>query len=70
MQNTVKNDDTINAILDNLDLALREPLNLSQQEIQDLIAFLKALTDPSIANLAKETPSEVPSGLPQKVTLR
>ena len=71
LQNTVKNDeDTINAILDNLDLALREPLNLNQQEIQDLIAFLKALTDPSIANLAKEIPSEVPSGLPLKITLR
>lgn len=67
LQNTVKNDEiTINAVLSNLDIAVREPLNLSTQEIKDLIAFLKTLTDPDIINLAKEIPLTVPSGLPVK----
>ena len=67
LQNTVINDDvTINALLDNLDVAVREPLDLSPKEIQELIAFLKALTDPNIVNLAKEIPAKVPSGLPLK----
>ncbi|MBL0062948.1 MAG: hypothetical protein IPP40_16035 [bacterium] len=32
-----------------LDPALRDPLNLTTQEMQDIIAFMKSLTDPGTA---------------------
>ncbi|WP_289031537.1 cytochrome c peroxidase [uncultured Paraglaciecola sp.] len=55
------------------DLTLREeladanelnPVQLSQSEIDDLIEFLNALTDPTVLNMHWVIPSEVPSGLP------
>ena len=40
------------------------PLELSERDIQDLVAFLEALTAPGAMNLEDEIPDVVPSGLP------
>ena len=55
---------TISAVLTNLDGRLLAPLDLSEVEIQELVAFLKALTDPSARDLTALIPARVPSGLP------
>jgi cytochrome c peroxidase len=55
---------TIGAVLATLDGRLRDPLDLSEAEIEDLVAFLKALTDPAARDLTAVVPSRVPSGLP------
>lgn len=39
--------ETIAAVLETLDGRLRQPLNLSDTEIAELVAFLKSLTDPA-----------------------
>lgn len=39
-------------------------VELSEAEIQDLIAFLGSLTDPAALNLSHTLPASVPSGLP------
>jgi cytochrome c peroxidase len=57
-------DATITAVLANLDFRLTQPLGLSEVEIRELVAFLKALTDPSARDLTSLIPSRVPSGLP------
>jgi len=49
--------------------ALRKPedierVELNDDEFNDLIAFLKALTSPSLDKLVQLTPAQVPSGLP------
>jgi cytochrome c peroxidase len=54
----------INAILTTLDFRLRGPLNLSEQDQRDLVAFLKSLTDPAARDLSALVPASVPSGLP------
>ena len=54
---------TINAVLATLDPRLRQSLNLSDAEKQELVAFLKSLTDPAARNLASLKPARVPSGL-------
>ena len=41
-----------------------EPQELSDAEVDDLLAFLRALTDPSSQDLAQLVPAHVPSGLP------
>jgi cytochrome c peroxidase len=56
-------DASIAAMLTNLDFRLRTPLNLTDAEIGELVAFLKALTDPAAADLRSIIPSRVPSGL-------
>jgi cytochrome c peroxidase len=55
---------TISAVLTNLDGRLTQPLGLSEVEISELVAFLKALTDPSARDLTSLIPVTVPSGLP------
>ena len=55
---------TIDAILATLDPRLRQPLNLTDDELSDLVAFLESLTDPSARDLGALVPSSVPSGLP------
>jgi cytochrome c peroxidase len=55
---------TIGAVLATLDQRLREPIRLSAEEQEDLVAFLKALTDPAARDLSELMPSRVPSGLP------
>jgi cytochrome c peroxidase len=57
-------DATITAVLTNLDGRLTQPLNLSDVEIGELVAFLKSLTDPAARDLTSLIPARVPSGLP------
>jgi cytochrome c peroxidase len=40
------------------------PRHLSDQELQALIAFLHALTDPAMLDMRDTMPARVPSGLP------
>jgi cytochrome c peroxidase len=55
---------TVAQIMETLDFRIRTPLNLSQAEIADLVAFLEALTDPAARDLSALRPAAVPSGLP------
>ena len=55
---------TLDSILMTLDFRVRTPLNLTDSEIGDLVAFLKALTDPAARDLNALVPARVPSGLP------
>ena len=55
---------TVTAVLATLDGRLQQPLELTAPEISELVAFLKALTDPAARNLAALVPDRVPSGLP------
>ena len=55
---------TLNVLLNSLDGRLRQPLELTETEQAQLVAFLKSLTDPAARNLAAIAPSSVPSGLP------
>ena len=55
---------TINAVLSTLDQRLREPMALTAEEQAELVAFLKALTDPAARDLSGLMPARVPSGLP------
>ena len=57
-------DATINAVLATLDHQVRTPLDLTDEEVQDLVAFLKSLTDPAARDLRLLMPARVPSGLP------
>jgi len=57
-------DATIAAVLTDLDGRLTQPLNLSDVEITELVAFLKSLTDPAARDLTSLIPVRVPSGLP------
>ena len=47
-----------------LDSRLRQPLGLTEEELKQLVAFLKSLTDPAARNLGSVIPTSVPSGLP------
>jgi len=65
LRDTYHGDDaTINAVLATLDFRLRTPLGLTDAEQRDLVAFLKALTDPAARDLTSLIPATVPSGLP------
>lgn len=55
---------TITAVLATLDGRLRRPLDLTEAEITDIVAFLESLTDPSARDLSALVPARVPSGLP------
>ena len=55
---------TIDSLLARLDFRLRQPLNLTDAQVSDLVAFLKSLTDPAARDLSGITPASVPSGLP------
>ena len=55
---------TIDDILKTLEFTLRTPLQLTEAERGQLVAFLKALTDPSARDLSGIVPAAVPSGLP------
>jgi cytochrome c peroxidase len=57
-------DATISAVLATLDHQLRTPLDLTDAEMSDLVAFLKSLTDPAARDLQALVPPSVPSGLP------
>ena len=55
---------TIQAVLATLDFRLRSRIELTDTEKQEIVAFLKALTDPSARDLHAVAPARVPSGLP------
>jgi cytochrome c peroxidase len=55
---------TVNAIRGTLDPRLRFPIRLTTTEQQQIVAFLKSLTDPAARNLGAVVPARVPSGLP------
>lgn len=55
---------TIQAILETLDFRLRDPLQLTEAQQRELVAFLKSLTDPAARDLTGIAPASVPSGLP------
>jgi cytochrome c peroxidase len=55
---------TIDAVLATLDFRLLPPLGLSETEKQDIVAFLRSLTDPAARDLSRLVPASVPSGLP------
>ena len=55
---------TIAAVLNSLDSRVRSPLNLTEAQMADLVAFLKSLTDPAARDLSGIAPASVPSGLP------
>jgi cytochrome c peroxidase len=66
LRGTVRRDaTTINDILKNLDFRLRpEPrARLTVTEQQEIVAFLKSLTDPAARSLTHAIPATVPSGL-------
>ncbi|MEX2284899.1 MAG: cytochrome c peroxidase [Gemmatimonadota bacterium] len=55
---------TVNNILNTLDFRLRQPLDFTDDEKRELVAFLKALTDPAARDLSPLILARVPSGLP------
>src|SRR5688572_1610865 len=55
---------TIDAVSGTVDFRLRQPLNLTDAEKAELVAFLKSLTDPAARELSGIVPARVPSGLP------
>lgn len=55
---------TITDVLSTLEWQFRGPLNLSDGERSDLVAFLRSLTDPAARDLSGLIPASVPSGLP------
>ncbi len=58
----VQNDPTrVAAIAASNELA---PVRLKKKHVADLIQFLHALTDPAAVDLRRDTPKQVPSGLP------
>jgi cytochrome c peroxidase len=65
MQSTFQGDEqTLTVILANLDPLVATPRQLSDDEVNQLLTFLEALTDPAATDLSDDIPSSVPSGLP------
>lgn len=64
-RSTVHDGPTVwNQLLATRDPNVADTLRLSNADVNDLIAFLGSLTDPSVANLANVIPGTVPSQLP------
>ena len=55
---------TLSALIASLDFRVRRPLDFSDQQVGDLLAFLRSLTDPGARDLSSLAPQSVPSGLP------
>jgi cytochrome c peroxidase len=65
MWNTLRNDTgTQRAMLENLAPQLGAPRLLSDEEVNQLLAFLESLTDPAALDRSTDVPRSVPSGLP------
>jgi cytochrome c peroxidase len=65
LQDTCQNQpEVLAAILSTKDSLATEQAQLSDQDVQDLLAFLDALTSPGALDLADTIPASVPSGLP------
>ncbi len=68
LRDMVHDDDaTINDVLSTVDFRLTTSLDLTENEMRELIAFLRSLTDPAAWDLGSLTPTSVPSGLPVRV---
>jgi cytochrome c peroxidase len=55
---------TLDAIMATLDFRVRTPMNFTNAEVAQLVAFLRSLTDPAARDLGALVPTRVPSGLP------
>ena len=55
---------SMNRVLANLDFRVRPRIEMTDIERQQIVAFLKSLTDPAARDLSAIIPSSVPSGLP------
>ncbi|MCB9108173.1 MAG: hypothetical protein H6633_28545 [Anaerolineales bacterium] len=65
LQGSFQSDESyLSAQLSHLDPLVATPVDLSDREFDQVIAFLHALTDPSAINLTNVVPKSVPSGLP------
>ena len=65
VQAEIRRSPTIDAeIVERLDPLFSEPVELSETELAQVLAFLDALTDPRAATLEEIVPDSVPSGLP------
>jgi len=65
LQDTLRADeDTLAAILETLDESLKTPPPLTEEEVDQLLAFMESLTSPSAFYLPGDIPKLVPSGLP------
>jgi len=57
--------ETFNTLINSIDQSLLNPVvALNDDDVDDIMAFLSALTDPSSINLKDLVPDELPSGLP------
>ncbi len=54
----------INGLLDNLDPLMRSSNELNERDIENLMAFMRSLTDSKVYNLKELLPDSVPSNLP------
>lgn len=65
LQGTVQTAPTVHAqILATVSQIVAPPLTITDAEVDDIVAFLGALTDPAAIDLSDEVPASVPSGLP------
>jgi len=65
LQKTVLSDpETLEMMMQGLDPLVAEPVTLTGEEFGQLMAFLYALTSPSVEELIYAIPESVPSGLP------
>lgn len=65
LHNTFQNDPTLlENMLHYVDPALAPERSLTNAEVEAVLAFLSALTDPAVTNLDHYVPESVPSGLP------
>jgi cytochrome c peroxidase len=65
LQTTMRHEGAVIAeVMGTLDPLLRTPRELSEEQIDQLLAFLHAQTSPSAVDLAHLVPESVPSGLP------
>ena len=55
---------TLQAMAASIDSRAETPLALSDGEVADIVAFLRALTDPAASDMTGMIPTRVPSGLP------
>ncbi len=64
LQGTVQTDPAVHSeILSTVSSIVAPPLSITDAEVDDIVAFLGALTDPSAADLSDEVPASVPSGI-------
>jgi cytochrome c peroxidase len=55
---------TLDAMAASIDVLVADPVTLTNEEVGDIVAFLRALTDPAARDLSSVIPAGVPSGLP------